>query len=348
MTTRCRTVVAVVSALTALWSADAWACSCAAPGPPCQAAWTADALFVGTVRGIEEVPHATYSTLRVMFDVERGFVNAAPGPLEIRTPGHGASCGYSFRRGQRYVVYARMGPGGQLTTGICSRTRPAGEAADDLHYLLNLPPPSAGARVFGRITQWERHPAEPHAVDHGPVEDIVVNVRTAALSVDVRTNRQGQYEVPGLPIGPVVLSVLAPAGFDDRHLVREFALETARGCSQHDFQLRSSARASGLVVDASGRPSAGVDVDAVAAELAAHQPPPYQARMRTDAAGRFAFDHLPPGTYVFGVNLTRDHPERSRGTPVFLPGTSDVRAASVFDLAPGDVLDTGVLRLPSP
>jgi hypothetical protein len=348
MTDGCRTVVVVVSALTALWSADASACSCAAPGPPCQAAWSADAVFVGTVRGIEEVPHATYSTLRVTFDVERGFVNAVPGPLEIRTPGYGQSCGYPFRLGQRYVVYARTGAGGQLTTGICSRTRPAEEAADDLNYLLNLPPPSAGVRVFGRITQWERHPAEPHAVDHGPVEGIVVNVRTAASSVDVRTNRHGRYEVPGLSTGAVVLSVLAPPGFDDRHLVREFELEVERGCSQHDFQLRSSARASGLVADASGRPVAGVHVDAVAAELAAHQPPPYHERARTDATGRFAFDHLPPGTYVFGVNLTRDHPDRSRGTPVLLPGTTDVRAAGVFDLAPGDVLDTGVLRLPIP
>src|SRR5258706_174957 len=38
--------------------APVWACSCAPTGPPCQAAWTATAVFTGTVIDVAEpAPH---------------------------------------------------------------------------------------------------------------------------------------------------------------------------------------------------------------------------------------------------------------------------------------------------
>lgn len=330
---------------------QAVACSCAGSGPPCAATWDADAVFAGRVRSIEEVNHdawgAPYPSLLVRFDAEHAFVNAGPGPVEVMTARWGPACGYSFKVGTSYLVYAGKAASGRLVTGICSRTRPLDDAEEDLRYLRALPPAAAGARVFGRITQWERDPAESMAVDYGPLEGVVVNVRAGAVSVDARTDRHGRYEVAGLPIGPSVVTVLAPPEFRRDGLVREFELKDARGCSQHDFQLRHSARASGTIVDAAGRPVAGVAVDAVAAELAAHQPPPYQRRVTTDAQGQFAFDDLPPGTYVFGINLTREQSQRPQGPPVFLPGTTAAGDATLVELIPGDWKQIGVLRLPA-
>ena len=61
------------------------------------------------------------------------------------------------------------------------------------------------------------------------------------------------------------------------------------------------------------------------------------------------FDDLPPGLYVFGVNLTkpewapRDH--KPAGPAVFLPGTAVLREAAIFELKAAETVDVGVLRL---
>jgi hypothetical protein len=123
-------------------------------------------------------------------------------------------------------------------------------------------------------------------------------------------------------------------------------LKDARACSPHDFQLVQSAVATGQVFDAAGRPAAGVLVDAVATELAGHLPPAYQRPARTNADGRFEFDSLPPGSYVFGINLTSQWNKPPPGRAIFLPGTPAVSEATVIELRAGESRDVGVLRLP--
>jgi hypothetical protein len=59
----------------------------------------------------------------------------------------------------------------------------------------------------------------------------------------------------------------------------------------------------------------------------------------------FTFDRLPPGEYVFGVNLTKRPNVPVTGSQIFLPGTPRARAATVTELKAGDNKDLGVLRL---
>jgi hypothetical protein len=46
-------------------------------------------------------------------------------------------------------------------------------------------------------------------------------------------------------------------------------------------------------------------------------PPPFQRPVKTDDRGVFEFEELPPGTYVFGVNLTKRPGAGQTGKPVF-------------------------------
>ncbi|HXW06711.1 MAG TPA: hypothetical protein VD833_15855 [Vicinamibacterales bacterium] len=345
-----RALLAAASLL-GLLADDARACSCPRSGPPCQATWSADVVFLGTVRSIEEVPHETlgsrYTELLVSFDVDRGIVNATTGRLDVVTGRGGGSCGYAFKAGRRYLVYAWKGPGGGLSTGICSRTRPVEDAEEDLRYLASIAAESSGARVYGRVTESRREAYEREEIDFGPVEGLIVNVTGAAFSRDAVTDRNGRYEITGIPTGNVTVLVLAPPEYDPQYLKREIKLKDPRACSLNDFQLRQTATVTGLVLDAAGRPAVGVSIDAVAAELAAHRPPAYHYPARTDRHGRFEFDTLPPGSYVFGVHLTSDAGRGPSGVPVFLPGTGNDREAAVFDLKPGERRDLGVLRLPA-
>ncbi len=306
----------------------------------------------GTVRSIERIESnrgdAPFHSVRVTFDIAVGYINAPSGVVEVATGSGGGDCGYRFAIGKRYLVYARKWPpsGSGLTTGICSRTRPIEEAGEDIKYLSSIPAKGTGGRVYGRLNEWRRDPAEEQGVDYGPLEGVTVSVRSATVQKDVVTDADGRFEIANLPIGKTTVAVLAPFGFDARYLTHEVDIPDLRACSAQDFTLAPRATASGTVVDGSGRPVAGVEVDAVAAELAGFDPSPYQRPVKTDERGAFVFDNLPPGTYVFGVNLTREVRGPRSGAKVFLPGVSAARDATVIELQAGDERAVGVMRLP--
>ena len=304
----------VVWAAMMLMPDETLGCSCPMSGPPCQAASTADAVFVGTVRGIESIdrdPSSGFDRLvLVRMDVERGwFVNAVPRQVEIVTGPGGGDCGYRFANGGRYLVYARKTEtlplhNEHLLANAAARPSRGGPEGTGIHA-------SSGdaARVYGQVSEWRRDPAEERGVDYGPLEGVTVSLRGATFLREIATDASGRFEIPNLPPGQATVTVFAPFGFDVRQLEREIEIRD-RGCSEVDFDISQIARASGTVVDASGRPIPGVEVEAVAAELAGFDPPPYQQPVKTDARGVFEFDDLPPGTLC----LRRQSHQAARGS----------------------------------
>jgi len=337
--------------LTLFAGRDALACSCPQPGLPCQVAWRADAVFAGVVVSIEAVDNdslgAPYQSKLVKVSVQRGFTNEVSGTVDVITGMGGGDCGYDFKEGERYLIYAfRSVSSGRLTASICSRTRLLSEAAEDLKY-LGSPPPPGGGHVFGRIKEVRRHPAEMELVDYGPMDGVAVSLRGESLARGGITDANGRFDFTQLPVGKGVVTVAIPFGFEPRTWEQEFEIRDPRACAQFELQIQPAARASGVVVDASGRPVKDVMVDAVAAELAGFDPPQYQYAVRTNERGDFQFDALPPGEYVFGINLTNPGNGRPRaGGPLFMPGTRVASEAAVIELKAGDTTHIGTLQLP--
>jgi hypothetical protein len=56
--------------------------------------------------------------------------------LEVHTALMGASCGYPFKEGQEYLVYAYTGKQG-LEVGLCGNVIPLSKASEDLALLGN-------------------------------------------------------------------------------------------------------------------------------------------------------------------------------------------------------------------
>jgi hypothetical protein len=202
-----------------------------------------------------------------------------------------------------------------------------------------------GGRVYGRINESRRDPAEPEWIDHGPVEGLTVSIRGATFARDVVTDADGRFDASRLPVGKAIVTIVVPFGFEPNPFERQVEITGPRACNLVDLTVRPIARASGLVLDDSGRPLSGVMVDAVAAELAGFDPPPHQHPVKTDERGVFEFRDLPPGKYVFGVNLTKDPANRRRGSSIYLPGTAVAGEATVIELTAGDRKDLGTLRL---
>ena len=112
------------------------ACSCVPPPPPEQALEEAEAVFVGMVTRLDQrEPHGRLPQVQVTLRVQRSFKGDLGSTVEIHTATSSAACGFSFREGQRYLVYAHPredGPRGLLATSLCTRTAHLDHAREDL------------------------------------------------------------------------------------------------------------------------------------------------------------------------------------------------------------------------
>lgn len=126
-----------------------FACSCRPPGTPAQELGQADAVFLATVVDVNAPSgpiRSSADSTTVTLDVAKVWKGQVTRTLVLITPGSSASCGVSFEQGKAYVVYGRVSEGA-LTTNLCSRTRPIGDATEDLAALGPGQPPEANIAV---------------------------------------------------------------------------------------------------------------------------------------------------------------------------------------------------------
>jgi hypothetical protein len=146
-------LVAVVAALAVLFALPqtCFACSCIAPPPPTEAAADAVAVFQGEVIRVEQVRGATGAEhRRVTLRVSKVWKGTITAETIVYTGSGDANCGIAFQQGTEYVIYANASngtdfwgtPANSLVTGLCDRTRPVAEAADDLAALGPGQPPT--------------------------------------------------------------------------------------------------------------------------------------------------------------------------------------------------------------
>jgi hypothetical protein len=339
---------------------DAWACSCASSGPPCQGAFQVDAIFAGTVRSISPLPDDDLPplrpgearmprTVRVDFAEVHGFRGLQAATVSVLTAGSGPACGYAFKKGERYLVYARRQPDGkELVTGICSRTRLLAEADEDLRFLQTLSDSSrAGARVYGTINHWERNLSSGEPKDYGPVSDVFVGVVGAGGTFSASTDDRGQYELT-VPPGKYEITVLPPAMYSARYLRQPLELPDMRACVVANFGVQFDGRIRGAVRQSSGEPAGNVSVQVMSAEDVGKSGNVQTISVQTDAGGSFEFLDVSPGRYVVGVDLTRRMDPRVVFPTTFHPGTTSPALATIVQLEGGQHRDLEPMMLPSP
>lgn len=341
-----------------LFPSGADACSCLSPGPPCQAFFESDVVFVGTVRSITpaqptqnaEPEHIPLQRRVVRFAIERAVRGIEGRVLEVdvRTGSGGGDCGFAFKPGERYVVYAYRHAQGWLGTSTCSRTRLASAAADDLAYFAAVPATGAGARMFGTVNHWEHDPATRATVQHGPVADVQILLRGPRGTYSGMTGTDGTYNIAGIPVGAYEVEVLPAPAFSARATQMKVEFTDPRACRALDFSLRYDGRIIGTLLDASGRPAPGVRLDLVAAEHPRELPSFYVPNPVTDGSGRFELIEVPPGRYLLAVGLTLRMDVETSYPTTFYPGTPSVERARAIDVAPGAHVRLDPLRLPDP
>ncbi|WP_203909745.1 hypothetical protein [Rhizocola hellebori] len=128
---------------------SACACSCALSSEP-EFTNNADLIFVGVVTAIDK-PFGIGGggELKVDFVVEDVSKGDSAGHLTLLTASDGAACGYDFKVGHRFKVYANDGH-----TGLCSGNQLLGSAPEvpvDKPFPVGLVAVGGGVLVAGLI-----------------------------------------------------------------------------------------------------------------------------------------------------------------------------------------------------
>lgn len=118
-----------------VFAVRAHACSCGAQ--TIDKAWqSSSAVFTGKVAAIDKDPTGLWNKAQIQASkVFKGSASTTAA-TSVRTANVEASCGYSFQVGETYLVWTTEN-NGQLSTGLCSLTKPLKQASDDLNWLAS-------------------------------------------------------------------------------------------------------------------------------------------------------------------------------------------------------------------
>ena len=113
------------------------ACTCAPPESPARELGRAAAVFSGKVVEVRKHRRSgdIFAGVEAVFRVGRAWKGVEATTVSVFTASHSAACGYGFKRGRTYLVYAHKDREGRLSTGICGRTRRLKDAGEDLKEL---------------------------------------------------------------------------------------------------------------------------------------------------------------------------------------------------------------------
>ena len=331
---------------------EAEACSCPRLAPACDAFWTADAIFRGRVESVDRAPSSTSDLLRsrtVRFTVLESLKGTSQPTLEVMTAGSRSTCGYSFVKGREYLVYAWLIEGA-LRTGTCSRTRPADRAHADLEYARST---AAGGpplgRITGRVLLRTRNLAT-RSYRARAMRDVSVIIRGAAVTVQAKTDRAGNFSVAGLEAGPYTLALEMTGNYSVQTDRAPIELRDIRACAAVEASVYPDGRVAGRIKDSRGKPIRGLTVDLTVrqndSDRAASRGSPDRLQTVTADDGTYELTEVPPGRFVVGIN-TREDEVMSRQARVFYPGVLRSADAALVDVPAGGRVELEDLIVPA-
>jgi len=323
-------------------------CSCMPVGPACQAYWNTDAVFDATVLDTQPLPrdetHPFLSDTLVTLNVRQSWKGASAGPLEVATSRESSACGYEFKKGARYVVFARKRPDGRLQVSHCSATQPYDGTGPVAEFLASLSGPPAGGRVFGTVRTFVRTFGAEAKTSESPT---VTGVQIRGVGVERSTQSAGgRYQFVNLAAGSYSVSIAAPDGYAAVIPVRQTDIADSRGCAEENFEFSPAGSITGRLVGPDGHGVARIRVEVTSPEIRRQPAYGYEsASAYADSDGYFTAGSLAPGRYIVGIDLN-DLPNEYNPYPRTLyPGGPD---ADVLTLSLGQSIDLGTWRLPVP
>jgi len=329
---------------------NANACTCAGAGTPCESYGRAKAVFVGTVIGLRENrvsrevarKEDDWAPMIYKFSVEQSYLGVEGSEIEVFTGSGGGDCGYAFKNGQRYLVYAYPYLE-RLITSICTRTKPFSSANEDLAFLGNLSSAASGATIYGEVKLGPSTKDEPKPLD----ASVSLTIEGENERKEIRPDAQGRFRLGGLRPGKFKVKLDLPDTLTVFQPERELTIAD-RGCASVIYYLSENGRVSGRVIDENGQPVAKILVSLVAPDTS--EPTNYVKLERTDEEGNYSFSGVPRGRYIIAINYNRfpDPNDSTNAYPrAFYPGVTDRPHAEVITVESGAKVMVHDTRLPA-
>ncbi len=263
----------------------------------------------------------------------------------VHSPDQGPACGLGFEEGHDYLVYGYTSSNGELSTNRCSRTHEViDRAADaDIQWLEALPKAPPGATIFGHIQTLRLNQDGGYAANGLP--DIAVSIN-GPQSKTLSSDADGNFRAAGLAPGTYVVSAVTPSRY--ARFPKSTVTLQDHACAEINWSTRLDGHIRGHVYFADGAPAAGLYLTAKTAEAEANEPWTSQSSYTTtNSDGAFDFAELPPGSYVFAVNMDFTS-VKGEGyyRKAFFPGTVHRSEAAVLNVGAGETIDNLRFFLP--
>mgnify|MGYP003578509829 CR=1 FL=1 len=337
---------------------QAEACSCIVAGTVDTEFQEAANVVVMKLRAVEKAPegeesHGYDGIKQSRLTVEKVFKgHLKPGQELIFAQGGGGDCVWTFSEnavGVEFLVYlgAKPARGNVWTAGTCSRSNSVMGAAADLLYLENMKKVHGKTRLSGRVT---RHVASAIDVQPTTVESLsarTVFVRGNGKTIELKTDKNGVYEIYDLPPGKYQIKAESISGYkpyeNENDDWSEVEIES-KGHDEQDFTFRIDNAIRGRFFDATGRALKDVCLDLV--PVGGTKARNFYGGDCTGADGSFEFEDVPEGTYIILVNddggITASEPFGS----FYYPSTVRREEAGEIQVAPGTIIDNITIVAP--
>lgn len=327
----------------------ALACSCFGATSPCGAYLMADAVFVGTVTSVKQqlmkLEREDVNCQVAVVQVDEAFKGVKASELIFHS--FETSCDLNYKEGQRRLFYASYDKKVKSWyVGGCGRTRNLEYAANDLLFLRALPGAMEKTRIAGVL--WNQG-------DEKPLMGVKVKLTGERETHEVFTDKNGVYEMFGLPPGQYVITPDTPLNLklsigigapviDLRDQTRRRVDLKEKSCTGVDFYFAENTAVTGRVFSVEGQPMRNVCVSLHSKDRPAETQHPFDC---TDENGRFKVDDIGLGQYYLIANDDNVIDSDEPFSLTYYPGVLEQEKATILTILTGDKLQDFDIHIPS-